>query len=183
MRRLTLVAVGLLWWLWPTSAFGLNTEWHANCPTNEATGAPRWTGVNDSNHTIKSRGQVACWNFSSAGGATNSPAFTITTETALIWYDPNTSGTGTNTSSVKIHMCIGGAMATGGAPQNTCIDTGGVLAGTTALTGVEGGSDVQNGGNRFAPGVYYIESVNPTDCGAAGAGFCTVWIRGEGVNP
>jgi hypothetical protein len=151
---------------------GLASSWDLGCDSDT---------TNDGSFTIQAAtgttspvgSRVGCWNFVDADSTTTSPAITVQAETAVACFDPDTEGTATDTSRVKIRWCVAGSKPSSN-PSNGCIDMGGALTGTSTLDGTEGHAEVQNACLRIPPGVFYVEVT-----AACTSDACSVRFVGE----
>ncbi|KKM02708.1 hypothetical protein LCGC14_1781690 [marine sediment metagenome] len=141
-------------------------QWAFACQ-NTTSGVPAVVG-----RTVLGGTDSACWNIVDADSDNDeSPAFTITSPTALICLDSDTTATANGASRVQVRRCSTGTKPSTN-PSFSCFT---LL--TTVLDGTEGSPAVQNACLRVGPGVYYL--VLTTD--PAGAGDpATVHVQAEG---
>jgi hypothetical protein len=129
------------------------------------------------NTTSPVAGRLGCLNFVNADSTFTSFPVQVSSTTAVACFDPDTAGTATDTSRVKIRWCIGAttiAEAPASNQSRTCIDMGGALTGTSTLDGTEGHAEVQNACLRIPPGVFMVEAT-----AACTTDACSVRFIGE----
>jgi len=138
--RVFLFAVAILAFI-PAASFG--AQWDDGCD-----------GISGDQNTKLSAGQSGCWTFDNSDAANSrSPAIIITKGTlAVVCFDPDTGGTGVDTSRLAVHHCPFGMPVSN--PEYECINVGGSRSNAT-LDGVEGPVESQNACVRVGPGIFY----------------------------
>jgi hypothetical protein len=144
--------------------------WQTECGTSTELPAPSTDVVGFS---LTNANRAGCFNFVNADSTTTSPPVRIETTSAVACFDPDTAGTSTDTSRVKIRWCVAGTKPALN-PSQACIDMGGALTGTSTLDGTEGHAEVQNACLRIPPGVFYVEVI-----AACTTDACSVRFVGE----
>jgi hypothetical protein len=116
--------------------------------------------------------RVGCWSTVDADTTANSPNITVAAPTALVCFDPDTGGTTTSTSRVKVYRNPLNDPATTFS-VNSWTDIGGARD-NASLDGTEGSAEAQNACVRVPPGVYVFLMSAACDSDA-----CRVTVEGE----
>lgn len=149
--------------------------WSKNCQFSGTTAGVVGTALKPETNPVIGAGARGCYRYISTDTG-DYGYVTVSSESALLCFDPDLFDTATSAARLIPHFCPQGGPVDTANPLQSCIAMGGASANTN-LDGTEGPPASQNACMTIGTGVYIFET--SVDC--AGGDTCQISIQGQTV--